>query len=240
MQKPTIGNQARLQAAPYTPPITSSSTAVSTVIPPSPTQTILPSVNCLPSHRLEPSTSAQSSCHCSSTSTVQQTRSIAFNRPSTNIANPTTILSQTDRRTTLIRRPINSTAISTNSTATSTNPMLLVPFAAVPGFIPIQQGQQTPNNIGTNMTSRPPAHLSSVQSSNLSMYPNVYNSHQTHANQMITGAQQTTGNCNIAGNGSSVGAANAVLLTPTPCNNSNVKVIDFDRRFFIFLCIFLG
>lgn len=140
--KPTIGQIQRLQAAPYT--VTSTSSAVrptSVAIDPS-TSTHPPPVNrfLVNSQRAEPSIS---SCRCStishnSTSAEQQLYSnpISVSTGQTAATGTINTIAPITSAPTQINR-INN--FRSNSSSSTTNPMLLVPFAAMPpGFVPIQ------------------------------------------------------------------------------------------------------
>lgn len=135
--KPTIAGQARVQSLPYT--TNASSSSVSGALEP-PINRLLTTANRL--------STESTSCRCASNTqhpTLSSNEPLLHSHISTNQASSTRIApGSTISTVAQITQPIQSshtTAVRsiTSAAATSTpNPMLLVPFAAVPGFVPIQ------------------------------------------------------------------------------------------------------
>lgn len=161
ISKPTIGQIQRVQASPYT---VSTASSIRSAAFADPSTSTHPSTNRLftlppppppPLHqqhhqhqRSEPS-STVSSCRCNSThshslSAVEHLYSnqISTIHQSTSAGSITTIAPINQQAVTTVNRKIESRPISSTTTSTATNPMLLVPFTAMPsGFVPIQGGQ---------------------------------------------------------------------------------------------------
>lgn len=203
MQKQTIAGQARIQSAPYTHQAASTSTQ-SLVTATAPASRV---IVCRPAS-VDSASPSTSSCRCvnSSLDSHRGTHTV----PSTSIVSsiaPTR--SQTGDRSAPGVRSISATAVAGSSAA---NPMLLVPFAACPGFVPIQ-GQQP---VIANM-SRPPPPVGSGSMQPPASMPPIH--HQQHMSQALGAAQQMQVPAS-SGNGPAV----AVLLTPNSCSSGSVKV----------------
>lgn len=212
--KPSIIGQARAQTAPYPPVQSSSAVVAGTSNNNNSTTSILP----LPIARLISNNNSNNSntaqCRCSSAQISQQTQplqqhqqqqqqQVTTNRPSSTITS-STVISTVAQATQSIRQ-LAPSRVRPATTSTSTNPMLLVPFAAVPGFVPVQ-GQQS----ATTALTRPPipshAHHHPHMQAPSPMQPSgtIIPHHHSQVGQQSQG-QQTA----------------PVIIAPASCNSGN-------------------
>lgn len=215
--KPTIAGQARAQNTPY-PTVSNCSVAGSNQQTINSSSALQLPVNRLINNRNSSDlASASTSCRCSTSSQPRSIHTLAqqisTNRPSSTITS-SSVISTVARAPQPIRQLTPNVRPITASSSTSANPMLLVPFAAVPGFVPIQG--QTPV---ASVSRAPPTHAHHIQaaSSTIMQPPPGIPLHQ-HQNQsgpshQIQHGNSSGGNCN-----------STVLLTPTSCTNGNAKV----------------
>lgn len=212
VQKPTIAGQVRAQSVPY--PISSSAIASRTTNPSIPTSTVAGAPNLhhsaidAASNLCRCSTSIQSRAPQQQQQQQHQHQQITTNRPSSTITSSSVIstvaqVAQTIHQLTPTVRPV--------SAENATNNMLIVPFAAIPNMSrPPPHIQHYPASISSTMPPPPPMPPSAMQQQQ----------HQQHAIAPYQTASSVGANGTIAGNSAPV----AVLLTPTPCNNGNMKV----------------
>lgn len=136
--KPTIGQIQRVQASPYTVTSAASSIRSASVLN-DPSNTAHSQVNRLLVTAQRAETSATSSCRCATTS-IPNAEQLIVNQISasqqTTSTGPITTIAPINQSSVINQRANNLRPISST---TSSNPMLLVPFAAMPsGFVPIQ------------------------------------------------------------------------------------------------------